>query len=1200
MTSTQEDSKGRRRWARRLVFAGLVGLAVVIGLILALPWLIETPWVQRRLADAASRVLAPSAVRFDHLSVSWAHPTEIEGLVLRDAQGDDIVNSPRAHLSWSLRKILLSRPNPLTLTLERANLDIERFSDGKIDLLETLKPILNDEPDLTLLIRIVDGKLRFRSDGLDEPFLADKANINLDLNAFPQPIAWQMKLERAGESTTPGSVQIEGSMSRKRVDGVSPESLSLTVIGDHWPWAYSNPDMKAEGAFSGTVRAQAETGQVAIAGDARLLDLRVAGSALAGDEVRLDVVGLGLKVDRRDGSWTADRLDLTSSLGTIKASGSFPPADHRGGRVDGKIDLAALARQIPRTLRLRENLLVEKGAMELRAEVAGDPRGAGQTITATALLTDLTAKQGTQTLMFRDPATFTARIHRLADSLTLDQLDLQTPFLTATGRGDLDRGIDVSATVDLGAATQRIRQWVNLGPLELAGQGRIDAHYRRIANRIEAGVKSVFRGLKASGLPALQPVHRDKLEAVLGVKGEAAPSGFPSALHELSLTGHGDGEEIEARLSLDRVAKVANASAKGHTLVVLGGKKQQAEGALLVRWSEQDVTIDQLRLSLVPFVGPGGQFLPSDPLSWSGKGKYDITRDELTIAGDSRPPGGQARSLPVWPTKFRLGGLKARDAIWFDTVLQGDAAGMKLGSGTDTPRLAGPISGLIQGRQNQDGWDIEARAQVRDLVRVADQGARQALADEASASVHCKLARGLDRIDLSELAIVTPYGKLEGAGPVTSLGADPQVDLRGSLSPDWKVLSDLLARRVEPKASVSGSPRAWRLSGTFPRAGTGDLLASVNAELGVNLDQLDVFGIRLGRTAVVVRTRDGRVGIDPIDSTLNSGRLHLEPEVTTDKQGFAWLHLGSSSALHDAVVNDEVSHRVLMFAAPVLDQATRVRGRVSLALADAYFPITAGPDAQAKVDGDLLFDSVEFMPGPLADQIIGIFRQERRPLLVLRDPVSVRIIGRTIYQEGLIIPLGNLAAIGINGTVDFDQNLNLVASFAMAPPRKEIPVLSEILRNTQFQVPITGTFKKPRLNGDAIAARFKDMGLNMLDTVIGAGASGLGRILQRGGPAPRGGQSRDLFPPFVPPSPDQPPLPPQPGSQDPRNDRGSGDHPGRRAQPPPASPDDDLDQPAGPPGQLTPQERQLRREERKARRLEKRAERRLQRGLPPQ
>ena len=103
--------------------------------------------------------------------------------------------------------------------------------------------------------------------------------------------------------------------------------------------------------------------------------------------------------------------------------------------------------------------------------------------------------------------------------------------------------------------------------------------------------------------------------------------------------------------------------------------------------------------------------------------------------------------------------------------------------------------------------------------------------------------------------------------------------------------------------------------------------------------------------------------------------------------------------------------------------------------------------------------------------------------------------------------------------MDFDQNLNLVASFAVAPPRKEIPVLSEILANTQLQVPITGTFKNPRINGDAIAERLKDMGVNMLDTVIGAGVNGLGRILQGGPGAGRGGRPRDFFPPFVPPGP---------------------------------------------------------------------------------
>ena len=272
----------------------------------------------------------------------------------------------------------------------------------------------------------------------------------------------------------------------------------------------------------------------------------------------------------------------------------------------------------------------------------------------------------------------------------------------------------------------------------------------------------------------------------------------------------------------------------------------------------------------------------------------------------------------------------------------------------------------------------------------------------------------------------------------------------------------------------------------------------------MNLEQVDVFGMRLGKAALVVHARDGKFLIDPIDSTLNSGKLHLEPEVTHDKQGLTWLHLGPSSGLQDAVVNDEVSHRVLSYAAPVLDQATRVQGRVSLALNDAFIPIGARMrEVQAQVDGDVLFDNVEFMPGPLADQLLGVFRQERRPLLVLRDPISIRILGRKIYQEGLVIPLGNVAAIGLDGSVDFDQNLDLVARFAMVPPRKNIPVLSQILEHTQLQVPISGTLKKPRLNTEAIKDRFKDMGTNLLETMLDVGASGLNRVL-RGGPGAAG------------------------------------------------------------------------------------------------
>src|SRR5271157_1486724 len=331
-TLSQDVPKPRRRWVRWLFVAAMGGLAGLLALLPALPWIIEVPATQRLLASLASRVLAPGAVRFEHLSVFWNRPTEIDGLVLRDAQGDDIVVSPQAHFSWSLREILLSRPASATLTLDQAAVDIERSAGGKVDLLETLKPILNDEPDLTLLVRVVDGKLRFRNEGLEEPFLADKANIELDLNAYPQPIAWRMKLERAGANSEPGRVQIQGSMSReKKTDGL-PEELELSINGNHWPWAYSSARIKARGAFSGTIDARHKSGELALGGDAQVLDLHASGSALSGDELHLDTITAVWKAGRKAGSWTAERLDVTSPVGTIKASGSFPAVNDRGAQ----------------------------------------------------------------------------------------------------------------------------------------------------------------------------------------------------------------------------------------------------------------------------------------------------------------------------------------------------------------------------------------------------------------------------------------------------------------------------------------------------------------------------------------------------------------------------------------------------------------------------------------------------------------------------------------------------------------------------------------------------------------------------------------------------------------------------------------------------------------------------------------------------
>ena len=242
--------------------------------------------------------------------------------------------------------------------------------------------------------------------------------------------------------------------------------------------------------------------------------------------------------------------------------------------------------------------------------------------------------------------------------------------------------------------------------------------------------------------------------------------------------------------------------------------------------------------------------------------------------------------------------------------------------------------------------------------------------------------------------------------------------------------------KVEPGARITGRARGWQLSGKLPGEASVDRFGSLRGEIGAQIESLDIFGMRLSQTPIVLRVSDGRLTIDPIDAKLNGGVLHADPQLAPMKDNSTWLKFSSDTRLEGAVINDEVSHRVLSFVAPVLDGATRVQGRVSFELAEAVFPImAAAPDAQCLAQGKVLFDDVRFMPGELADQLLSVFRLESKPLVELRDSVSVRIIDGKIFQKGLVVPVGNVASIALDGSVDFDKNLDMVARFGLAPLR---------------------------------------------------------------------------------------------------------------------------------------------------------------------
>ena len=191
------DKKPRRR--RWKIAAGVV---VSILLTLALiPSFLGTATARQWLLSKANHALYPGKLDVSRFRFSWFSPTILEGFTIRREDGRPVVETSRAVWDRSLYRILFDRPRYGTLRLENAKLDVHRLEDGKIDLAETLRPILNGEDETDLRIEISQGQFQLQGQGLMQPVRADRFDLSVHRAAKPEPTTWKAVLANGdGES----------------------------------------------------------------------------------------------------------------------------------------------------------------------------------------------------------------------------------------------------------------------------------------------------------------------------------------------------------------------------------------------------------------------------------------------------------------------------------------------------------------------------------------------------------------------------------------------------------------------------------------------------------------------------------------------------------------------------------------------------------------------------------------------------------------------------------------------------------------------------------------------------------------------------------------------------------------------------------------------------------------------------------------
>ena len=490
-----------------------------------------------------------------------------------------------------------AQPRDAGLSIENGDLDIERFADGTIDLYETLKPVISEHPKKRLVIRIPGGSLRFRDPAFAEPVVAEHADMTIDLGMLDGPIRWDIHLSRTDQRKC---LDLTGEYSRAEIDAHGQHDLELSLEAARWPWTLSTPVIESRGELSGTVAGERRLGRISFSGDATVHDLAAVGSVLGADTLHIATAQAQWKVQGDGKAWTVEQLDIKSPLGTLRAEGCVPPVPDRGAWLEGNLDLAALARQLPQTLHLRDDLRVERGAARLRADVQSSAAGDLHVCNISGKVTDLVAHQGEKTLTLPEPATLLAKVRRAGDATALERLEIQTPFLTADGQGDLDRGIVVNASVDLAVFRERFRDWVELGGIVLAGKGKMTVSFQRQGDTFDARVSGELRELRLDGLPAFDRIERELVTLQAGASGGSSASGWPRDWRTITLEARSG--QLFGKLAATNDASAGQYSANASCQIDLNLKRRhdRLEASLAARADKDGWTADQISLALTP------------------------------------------------------------------------------------------------------------------------------------------------------------------------------------------------------------------------------------------------------------------------------------------------------------------------------------------------------------------------------------------------------------------------------------------------------------------------------------------------------------------------------------------------------------------------------------------------------------------------
>jgi hypothetical protein len=516
----------RRHLALRLVLIVLVALVALVALA---PTIVSFGVFRRYALGLASDRLS-AGIAAESWSLSWLGSQEVRGLSIALPDGANVARADRVAVDQGLVSLWQHRDHPGTVRVEQAELWSQGLSRWITSL--SAKPTAPpptvpppspaaEKPPLLPSAIILDNVTVHAGADTVRISHARLADDPADERLAQFDAAWE--LLHAGAR---GNGSVKGTLEGLRADwrGAGALGASAQVAGEGLPLDVLSAmaadfGVPIEGGGTISVNAavtRGRTGDFSAQGECQGKAVWVTGQVLQGDRPTFDSFRLAGKVTRAGDKFDVERLrfetaavDTTANVTFSIPSAGGPPVG--SGTANLRVDLAALARMLPKTISLQAGTSVDAGTLTAALAMESGGAKAPATLRLTADVNDLRGRRDGKPIAL-EPVHLVLDVLRapspeptaaagapkeppLLQTLSFRKLDLTGAFGSIKAAGRLEE-FHLDAQLDLAKATEDLGRFVDLKGYGAAGT--LAAHVTsqgsfadRIALATQANLKNV-------------------------------------------------------------------------------------------------------------------------------------------------------------------------------------------------------------------------------------------------------------------------------------------------------------------------------------------------------------------------------------------------------------------------------------------------------------------------------------------------------------------------------------------------------------------------------------------------------------------------------------------------------------------------------------------------------------------------------------